>query len=183
MTTITVDFYRDTFEFPVIDFYVGLGFDFDREPFDAIAREYHAGYTKLVPECQLHPGAVDILCSIKEANLSQSVLSAYQQQRLEKAIDIFNLRPWFIKLIGLNDYHAHSKIENGKRWVDQLPYQPDEILFVGDTLHDFEVAQAMNVDCVMLTIGHNSTKKLKSRPVKLFDSLNQIADFIFAPQN
>ena len=41
---ITTERYREEFGFPVRDFYVGLGFDFEREDFDAVSRTFIARY-------------------------------------------------------------------------------------------------------------------------------------------
>ena len=179
---LTREQYRDAFGFPVIDYYQQLGFDFEAETFDAVAQEYHAGYERQLLTCQLQSGAERVLQTAGRAGFTQSLLSAYHQEGLDKAVDHFNLRRWFIKVVGLNDYYAHSKLENGKRWVAQMDYDPPQVLFIGDTLHDYEVAQALGVDCILLTCGHQARQRLLTCPVKLFDSLNKFKKFL-APSN
>ncbi len=170
--------YRARFDFPVIDFYIGMGFDLVKESFDDIAHEYHAGYIQKVKECRLQPNARQVLRTFDEAGLSQSLLSAYQHERLKEAVAFFNLDVHFSKLIGMNDYYAHSKVENGKRWVKELAYNPGEILFVGDTCHDHEVAQAMGTDCILVTFGHQNRDRLSPCGVPLLDSLLDVQQFV-----
>ena len=43
---------------------------------------------------------------------------------------------------------------------------------------DFEVAEAMGVDCVLLTSGHQSRKRLEECGVKLFDSVGDVAEWL-----
>jgi len=177
---LTEEQYRARFDFPVIDFYIGMGFDFEKESFDDIAHEYHAGYVRKVPECRLQPDARQVLRAFDEAGLSQSLLSAYQRERLKEAVTHFNLDVHFTKLIGMNDYYAHSKVENGMRWVNELFYEPGEILFVGDTCHDYEVAQAMGTDCILVTFGHQNRDQLSPCGVPLLDSLAEIQQYVLS---
>ncbi len=178
LATIDLTSYRKTFDFPVIDFYRGLGFNFDNESYDAVADEYIAGYTACVPHCFLQPGARDVLEHFQQAGLTQSVLSAYHQQRLEEAIVHFGLEAYFLRLVGLNDYLAHSKVENGRRWLRELPHDSREVLLIGDTLHDVEVAREMGVDGVLLTTGHQNSDRLRASGIACFDSLPAIADYV-----
>ncbi|MBN2375226.1 MAG: HAD family hydrolase [Sedimentisphaerales bacterium] len=180
LPTLTIEQYRWQFEFPVLDFYKDLGFDFEQESFENVAHEYHHDYIKLARKCQLHQGTEQILQALNAAGINQSLLSAYQQDRLEEVVDVFGLRKWFVRMIGLNDYYARSKVENGIRWREELPHDPHEILFVGDTLHDWQVAQAMNVDSVLVTYGHQHGDRFKSCQVPLFDSLPQLHDFLLS---
>ena len=40
LPTLTVEKYKDIFGFPVIDYYVKAGFDFEKEPFEIPAKQY-----------------------------------------------------------------------------------------------------------------------------------------------
>jgi phosphoglycolate phosphatase len=178
LPVLSVERYRDEVDFPVINFYRRLGFTFETESYEEVAHEYIAGYITQVPKCRLQAGAVEVLQNLNEAGYTHSLLSAYHQQRLKEAVALFGLTKWFIKQVGLNDYYAHSKVENGKRWIQELPYPVNEVLFVGDMLHDYEVAQAMGVDCVLLTCGHQSKKKLTRCGVPMFDGLYDLKDWL-----
>jgi phosphoglycolate phosphatase len=175
MSTINIQQYRERLDFPVMDFYRDIGFDFQKETYQSVANEYIAGYDHCWPRCPLHQGARDILQSLNAAGISQSVLSAYQQNRLEEAVDYFDLTCFFVKLIGLNDLYAAGKAANGKRWIQQLNHPTCEVLLIGDTVHDADVARQMGIDCVLTTFGHNSEQRLQNCGVRLFDSLTEIA--------
>lgn len=175
---LTEEQYRARFDFPVMDFYVEMGFDFETESFDDVAHEYHAGYVQKVKECRLQPQARDVLHAFDRAGLTQSLLSAYQRERLKEAVTFFTLDVHFTELIGMNDYYAHSKVETGRQWVSELPYDPGEILFLGDTCHDFEVAQAIGTDCILLTFGHQNRDRLAPCGVPLLDSLTEVQQYV-----
>ena len=178
MQNVNKERYRELLDFPVIEFYRAIGFDFDKEPYEIVADEYIAGYEQQWKKCRLHEGACEVLRVVKEAHITQSVLSAYQQGRLEEAIEYFGLSQWFVSLVGMNDYYAHSKINNGKQWLEESGHTKSDVLLVGDTAHDHEVAQAMGVDCVLMTYGHNSREKLSKLNVKLLDSLEELPDLL-----
>lgn len=115
-----------------------------------------------------------VLTSCIGAGLTQSILSAYPQSRLEETIDFYGLRHYFTKVVGLNDHYACSKIEQGKQLMKELGFSPDEVLFVGDTTHDFEAAKAIGVDCVLIGNGHNHPNKLRLCGVRVVNSMTEI---------
>jgi phosphoglycolate phosphatase len=175
---LTLEKYRDGVDFPVVNFYRQLGFTFQTESFEDVAHEYIEKYLAKIPQCSLQIGAADILDKLTAAGFSHSLLSAYQQKLLKEAVDFFGLTDHFIAMIGLDDVYARGKLENGKRWIKKLHVPPDQVIFVGDMLHDFEVARAMSVDCVLLTCGHQSRDRLAPCNVPIFDSLTALADWL-----
>ena len=88
----------------------------------------------------------------------------------------FNLTDYFIKVIGLNDYYAASKIDNGKRWIAQLDCPPEQTLLVGDTVHDYEVATQIGVDSVLMDFGHQTREKLLTCGAEILNSLTQLTN-------
>ena len=172
---LTLDRYQESFGFPVIDYYRRLGFDFDRESFEIVGTEFILEYEKRKFECSLQPTAKEILHRIHDAGITQSVLSAYKQNSLEEVIRHFGLERYFIRLVGLQDHYAGGKIDHGKRWIQDAGYRPADVLLIGDTVHDYEVAQAMGIDCILVRGGHNSLPRLKACGVLVLNSLAELA--------
>jgi phosphoglycolate phosphatase len=71
-----------------------------------------------------------------------------------------------------------SKIEQGRRLLAALPYSPGEILLVGDTLHDVEVAEAMGTACVLVAHGHQAKGRLQQSGVLVVDALQELYTII-----
>ena len=65
--------------------------------------------------------------------------------------------------------------ENGVNWIKQLEMNPEEILMIGDTDHDFEVAIAMEVDCILLSHGHNCVSKLQNTGAMVINDLMELS--------
>ncbi len=174
LSPITIETYRDKLCFPVDQYYCQLGFDYDRDPYNILAEEFIEEYTRRRFECDLQEGGRELIRQLSEREISQAVLSAYQHDTLLQAVDYFRLTPFFDDIIGLNDIYASGKVENGKKYIAGLNVALSDVLFIGDTIHDFEVAQAMGVNCILVANGHNSRPRLETCGVPVFDSLAEV---------
>jgi phosphoglycolate phosphatase len=173
-TPVTYEQYREIFDFPIKDYYVRLGFDFNAESFDDVAHEYIGSYREKQFKCSLHEGAVDALESCRDLGLTQSILSAYHQDLLEEVTQRFHIQDFFIKLVGRDDLYAHSKIDNGIELLAELGFSGEQVLLIGDTIHDYEVAQAMSTDCVLIANGHQRQGRLKKCGARISKSMKEI---------
>ena len=167
--------YRTHFGFPVVHFYEFLGFDTDRDSFEKVSHEFIGAYeARWLEECTLHQRAATALESLAARGISHSVLSAAEQSALEAGIAHFGIREHFLGLVGTDNIFARGKVEQGKEWIAQLDWAPAEIVLVGDTLHDFEVAQAIGADCILLAHGHHCPKRLLRTGAPVVDSLDEL---------
>lgn len=176
MKTTTLSEYQEHFDFPVINYYIKLGFDFSVVGFDEIAKQYINDYESQLGRCRLQEGAVGIIEKFRDGGFSQSVLSACQLDSLIIAIEAFGLSGFFEDIAGLDDYYAHSKVDVGKKLLKDIGTNPEKILLIGDTTHDYEVSRQMGIDCVLLPAGHQSKRRLLACGAKVHDSFR---DFIF----
>jgi phosphoglycolate phosphatase len=176
---ITVADYRENFGFPVIKFYDYLGFDTDVDSFDQVSREFIADYeARWFDECHLHFEVSEVLRQMSAVGLTHSVLSAAKQEALEAGIHHFGIRKYFTGLAGTDNIHAQGKVARGQQWIQQVPCRLEELVIVGDTLHDFEVAEAVGVDCVLLSHGHHTADRLLATGRPVLESLPVLADFL-----
>jgi phosphoglycolate phosphatase len=51
-------------------------------------------------------------------------------------------------------------------------------VLIGDTLHDKEVADALDMDCILVASGHQSKEALSSRDVTVVDRLMDVVKFV-----
>ena len=65
--------YRQIFDFPVINYYLKLGFDLEKESFDHVSVEFHDEYLKRLNTGELHKHALYILnyfqTQVKQENI------------------------------------------------------------------------------------------------------------------
>ena len=166
--------YREHFTFPVREYYTAAGLDLEREAFEDLAVEWTEEYYRKYPTCGLYPGVEDILRSLGEQGARQIIVSASQQQALESQVVEHGVGECFAALLGISDIYAGSKAGLARRYFQEQGIPPEQALFVGDTLHDWEVAQEAGCPCILLAQGHQSRTRLEQAGVPVVDSLEQV---------
>ena len=162
MAQVDIETYRAEFGFPVIDYYRKLGFDLERDTFEVVSHEFIGEYNRRRMECRLHPGAKLVVDTIRARGIDQVILSAHPQDTLEEIVALQGLGGYFSQLIGLDNVYAAGKAENGRAHMASLSHAPHEVLLIGDTEHDFEVARDIGADCVLLEGGHQDRARLEA---------------------
>jgi phosphoglycolate phosphatase len=182
LARIDVARYRSIFDFPIRLYYERAGFDLSGAGvFETLGREWMTAYEAGRFTCPLQAGARDILEAVTSAGMTQSILSAYQRDSLPGIVGHFGLVEYFVRLLGLDDIWARSKLELGRRWLAGLEVPPSQILLVGDTLHDLDVAQALGIDCVLVEIGHQSSERLRARTSQVRSCLADLREVLAMP--
>lgn len=174
MPTITREEYITVFDFPVVNYYRQLGYDFEREPFEGISTEFITAYEAQRSQCKLMPGTVATLETIARLGLTQSVLSASKRDYLQQALQDYGLAGYFSSAYGLDNHHAAGKVEVGLALMVEQGLDPKTVLLVGDTTHDAEVATAMGVDCWLIPNGHQDPERLAAVGVPVIADLSQV---------
>ena len=177
MGKISLEKYREIFTFPVKEYYRIAGHDISDENWEIISHEFIHEYERRKNSCGLYDKAVDVLEHIKSKGISQSVLSAYSQHTLEEMINQYNLSKYFIRLVGLDNIYATSKLANGIKWMNELGLNNNKVLMIGDTEHDFEVANGIGADCLLISSGHQNKNKLLKQTSNVIDSISQLLNY------
>ena len=157
--------YREIFGFPIEDYYIRAGFDFSKNSYKELADDYMQDYLARAGACPLAESAVPALSLLKGAGVQQVILSASNLPVLEQQVTERGVRPYFDRLLGLDNIYARSKVEVGLAYLTELKQRgavPAQAIMIGDSVHDFEVAQALGVRCVLQTAGHQSAQQLRA---------------------
>ena len=169
--------YREVFGFPLRDYCIRIGFDLKRDPFERLSDEFNNMYEMRRCECPLQEGVVDRLGELKNVGIQHTLLSAYGQERLLEIVEFHGLSSLFCAVWGLDNSYGEGKVERGQRCMAEIDWQPSEILYVGDTLHDGEVAKAMGIDCVLVSYGHQNRQLLSQGGYPIVDSLDEVRSY------
>jgi len=164
--------YHRVFGFPIIDYYKRIGFDFSKESYDDVAVEWVAEYDKNSLKSELYPGITERLQEIKAAGIKQIVFSATQRDMLCRQLSELGIIDWFDEILGLGTIHAYSKKDLGLSWIERV--KPAHAVLIGDTDHDFSVAKAMGIDCILVANGHNSFESLASLPCPVYRDIREV---------
>ncbi|MDP6570673.1 MAG: HAD family hydrolase [Candidatus Marinimicrobia bacterium] len=183
MPLLTLDRYREIFGFPVKDYYIKLGFDLEAEPFEESGMEFIHAYDKRRYEASLYPEVLPLLKQLLDGGIKHSILSAQHQHFLDDLVEYYEITSYFTSVIGLDNHYATSKIENGKDYVKKLNLDPQNIVMIGDTDHDFEVAKAMGVDCILISHGHHHKYRLEATNAMVVDDFTSLSNLINQSSN
>ena len=166
--------YKNIFTFPVKEYYAQLGFDFSLEPFEELATEYITTFNSDKYQFSLHSGVEEVLQFISSLGINQSVLSASKEQELIEAVNKLNIADYFERIAGLNNHFAISKVERGKDLLVELNLKPHEVLLIGDTIHDYEVAKEIGCKCLLVCNGHQSYQRIKACGARIIESITDV---------
>jgi phosphoglycolate phosphatase len=59
-----------------------------------------------------------------------------------------------------------------------MEHSGEDILLIGDTLHDLEVAEAMGVDCALVPSGHQHIDRLREGGGRVVESLSEVCGWV-----
>ncbi|MCL6271625.1 HAD hydrolase-like protein [Sansalvadorimonas sp. 2012CJ34-2] len=159
---ISLDHYRDNFHHPVIDFYTSIGFDFNTYPFDNLCQSFNQKYDEKSSTIALYNDAREVVQTIAAGDWQQSILSAAHEPLLRQSVHNYGIEEYFDNIFGLDNLHAVSKVERGHELMAASGISPSETVLIGDTDHDYEVAQALGINLILIARGHQSLERLQA---------------------
>jgi len=171
---LTIERYKEIFDFPVKDYYERVGFDFTVESFEIVGTEFIENYNIRHFECNLYAPVYEMVRSLEKHSVSQSILSARKQKQLDEEIVHYKLDSYIKFLVGLDNHYAGSKVDNGLMLLKELKLHRENVVLIGDTTHDFDVAHTMGVDCILIASGHNTKDKLLRCNTQVFNALDEL---------
>jgi len=175
---IDEEIYRDIFTFPVRDYYVKAGFDFNQEPFEKPAIEFIEYYEELVKQADLFDDARETLEKFRDKGFNQLILSAMQHDSLNKMVSDHGIDHFFSKISGIEDHYAAGKADNGRKLIAGLDGDAGEIIMLGDTIHDHEVAEELDVRVILIARGHQSEARLKKTARTVVRNFKELSRYI-----
>lgn len=179
MREITKDWYLANFTFPVRDYYLKMGYTFRTESFETVADAFMVRYRARFSECLLREGVADVLREAKRRGIVQTLLSVTRQDDLIGQAQAFGAAGFFSEILGQDDSLCVSKIDRTKTYMARLGIRPEDALFIGDTDHDVEAANAVGCPCALLCGGHQSREVLLRCGVPVYESAEALGKAIF----
>lgn len=170
--------YREIFTFPVKDYYIKAGFDFEKEPFEKPALEFIETYEQRIVEANLFSDVNETLARLHNDGHSQMILSAMQHDFLISLVESHSIAHFFTKISGIDNHYAAGKIESGKSLLNSLNGHPKEVILIGDTIHDHEVGQELGIEVILVSRGHQSEERLRTTGRRIARSLGEIPQMI-----
>ncbi len=164
--------YRKKFDFPIINYYKMLGFDFSKLPYDLIAEQWVALYMKNLKTAPLFEGVVEALDFFEKRGVRQTVISASERKMLRGQLDGLGISNRFEEILGIDNIYGDSKLSIARAWRERHPNE--RVMFIGDTTHDCQTAQILGADCFIVCNGHQSPDRFDGLGVPVFATLDEL---------
>jgi len=172
------DNYRATFGFPVREFYRRVGFE-DEEVFLDASRRYLELFPVHVADARPTRGADEALRRIADHGIRQVLISATTQDRLHEQVGPHDLADHFEDVLGIScGAENPSKLAVVAGWLRSSGLDPRDVVMVGDTNHDEQIAEALAVQFIRFSNGHQLAPE--RTPWPLAHSLSEVADRVLS---
>jgi phosphoglycolate phosphatase len=169
--------YHEVFDFPIIDYYRRVGFDFDKEPYEVIAPIWVEFYLEYSKKSGLFSDVVPTIDFLADKGIKQSVLSASEKNMLERQLRELGIHDRFEDIMGIDNIYAESKLSLARKWREE--HEGEKVMFIGDTVHDHETAKLLGADCYLISAGHQPEYKLSTATdAKIFPSLGELVEYL-----
>ena len=164
--------YQDIFTFPVKDYYEKVGFDFSVLDFKKLGNEWIELYDEGFKDVTVFEDVVALLNEARNKGYRNVVISASKEDKLKSEMAYLNLTSYFEEILGINDIYATSKLAIAQKWAED---KKGELIFLGDSLHDEEVASSIGARCYLISRGHQSKKVLQKGQSTIIDNLKGVS--------
>ena len=174
---ITLEQYYTYVETPIIGFYRHILTE-DELDFPAISKSFHSSYNDRLNETFLAYGATKTLKTLKENGAKQYIITATKEESARKLAFQYGVGEYFDGIFGADNTLAESKVERALNFFNENNIDPRDTIFIGDTLHDLETANALGVDCILVTFGHQGKEIVENSGTVTADNLNDVLNII-----
>ncbi len=175
---ITLEDYYTYVETPIIGFYRHI-LPPDELDFEDISKQYHSDYARHMNETGLAEGAYELLHRLKNAGMHQYIITANILSEARELVEKFGISDCFDNILGAENTLAESKIDRAKAFFKELNINRNDAILIGDTLHDLETANALGIDCVLVSYGHQGRRLLEEHNAFTVSSLKDVEEIIF----
>ncbi|MBI1273625.1 MAG: HAD hydrolase-like protein [Alphaproteobacteria bacterium] len=179
----TIDFatYRNAYDIPIDRFYanIGVGADVFHTRTDITYTLFHDTYESMAQSARLRRGARELLGLLKKRGMHAVVLSNHNVPDIERHIERLGLDGAITAVLAheersmktrrrrkaelLSDFIAHHRIA------------PENVMVVGDSHEETQIAHDLSLTGVAITDGHVSTPRLKAaKPHYLINHLREM---------
>lgn len=180
LPNISIKKYKEIFTFPVIEYYRIAGHTFERNSFEVLGKQFMDEYETRKNDCGLFPGVIELLALLKSNNIRQHLLSAYEQNNLNSILKYFAINNYFQNVVGLDNIYAGGKAHLAKNLALQIRSNgaAGNILLIGDTIHDYEVAKEINSDCILMSHGHQDEERLLTLGIPVANDFEELYNLL-----
>ncbi|HSX24075.1 MAG TPA: HAD family hydrolase [Candidatus Saccharimonadales bacterium] len=177
---ITLKYYRDNYDVPLVHFFEKLGIK--PEEFKAkssqVAAAFHPFYEARVAHARTRRGAKELLDALRHRGIINILLSNHTMEGIYLQLERLNLSHHFEAVLandGFGKSHFSGKQHRLEEYMKSHGISAHETAIVGDTIEEIRIGKNLGIKTIALTGGYNSTRRLKeAKPDVLIHKLRDI---------
>ena len=179
LSEINIALYREFFEFPIINYYRRLGFNFKEESFRSLGVRFIDTYKQRRFEAALFCGVGGLIKKLNQKGCLQFVVSAQENSLLRSAVEYYNLSHYFTFCSGVDNVFAEGKVCLANKLKNEFLSDIKNVFVVGDSLKDLDVALALKAVPLLVSYGHCAKHRLVGKGSSfIFDSVGALDLFL-----
>jgi phosphoglycolate phosphatase-like HAD superfamily hydrolase len=173
------------FDVPVKNYYLALGLDEKilEEKAQGISQTFHKYYEKRATKIRSRSHAKETLNWLSGEDISAVIISNHIKEKIIEQLVRLKMDIFFDEVLGNYSigtaYKTRNKKERLLEYLNSNNINPADILIVGDTLEEIQMAKELKALSVAITHGNCSTPRLNAaKPDYLISDLGNIINII-----
>jgi phosphoglycolate phosphatase len=131
------------------------------------------------PEIKLFDGVVDLLGALRARDVSLAVATGKSRVGLDRVLTAMDLGGHFHVTRCADEAASKPDPAMLLEIMDVLSLDPEQVLMVGDTTHDIQMADAAGVDSMAVTYGaHDQPTLAQASPTVMVSSVAEMRDWL-----
>lgn len=149
------------------------------EQYDEYVDHYVSYYVSHEDEVKLFPGMLDLLQSLKDRGVKIAVATGKSRKGLKRIFKKFCLEEFFDSSVCMDESAPKPNPLMLQMLMDEFNLSPEDLLMVGDTVHDMGTAANAGVSGVAVSYGANKISDLQKSPhLAIVGSVAELRNFL-----
>lgn len=177
--------FRKYFDVPVIKYFEALGADKKQlhEESEKIAKIFHDYYEPRAQKVRTRSHARTVLVWLEKQKIPTAIFSNHVTDKIHNQLKRLRIEKYFREVLANDSNHSayrmRSKQNRLLKYMEEKSLTPKEVLIVGDTVEEIQIAKEIGCMCVAITQGNCAADRLeKAKPDYLIGDLGNLINII-----
>ena len=155
--------------------------DLTAEQMPLFLERYRYHFMQRDPHIKLFDGILPFMGELRGRQIALGVATGKSRQGLDRVLQQVNLSTFFDATRCADETRSKPDPEMLHQLLAELMLEPEQVLMVGDTVHDIHMAANAGMDSVAVTYGaHDPQALAKAEPTVMVDNVAQMRDWVLA---
>ncbi|MCX5564379.1 HAD family hydrolase [Alcaligenes phenolicus] len=155
--------------------------DLTAEQMPLFLERYRHHFMQRDPHIKLFDGILPFMGELRGRQIALGVATGKSRQGLDRVLQQVNLSTFFDATRCADETRSKPDPEMLHQLLAELMLEPEQVLMVGDTVHDIHMAANAGMDSVAVTYGaHDPQTLAKAEPTVMVDNVAQMRDWVLA---